>query len=221
MRNIYLDFDGTIIDSSARLYAVYKSIMSEFQRPYLPKDEYWSLKREREPYGAILEKTASGELTSEYMKRFLKKIESLDFLKLDQLLEGARESLSLLKKDNRLVLVTLRRSRENLYQELKDLKIFNLFDAIFDNFVKGVNSWEIAANSARNDPKFDKNNSIIVGDTEDTILAGRDLSIPNFVVLTGIRSEYFLKKYRPDYILEDINELPGYFSIEKVKETSI
>ena len=162
MKNLYLDFDGTIIDSSARLYAVYKSIMTEFQRPYLPKDEYWSLKRERQPYSVILEKTASGELASEYMKRFLKKVESPDFLKLDQLLEGARESLSLFKKDNRLVLVTLRRSRENLCQELKDLKIFNLFDAIFDNFVEGVNSWEIAANSVRNDPKFDKNNSILL-----------------------------------------------------------
>lgn len=217
MKNIYLDFDGTIIDSSARLYAVYKNIMTEFQRTYLSKDEYWDLKRERQPYAAILSKTGCEELAAECMKRFLQKIESPDFLKFDQLLDGARKTLTVLKKDNRLVLVTLRRSRENLFWELKDLKIFNLFDQIFDNFVEGANSWEVAAGSVRLDPEFNKENSIIVGDTEDTVLAARDLEIPSFVVLSGIRSKGFLEKFNPDYILTDINALPDCISQAGVK----
>jgi len=217
MKNIYLDFDGTIIDSSARLYEVYKSIMSEFGYPYLAKQEYWDLKKERQPYAVILGKTQAQELASEYMKRFLTRIESMDFLKFDRLLEGAWQTLSALKKEHRLLLVTLRRSKHNLYRELKELKIFDFFAGIFDDFREGPNSWEIAASSVKNDAQFNKENSIIVGDTEDTVLAARDLEIPGFVVLSGIRSKSFLEKFNPDYILTDINALPGCISQAGVK----
>lgn len=212
MRNIYLDFDGTIIDSSARLYEVYKSIMLEFGYPYLAKDEYWDLKRERQPYSFILSKTASEKLAPEYMKRFLSRIETLEFLKFDQLFDGALETLSELKKNNRLALVTLRRLKENLYQELKNLRIFGLFDDIFANFKEGVDSWKVAASSVKKDPKFAKENSVIVGDTEDTVLAAGGLGISSFLVLNGIRSREFIKKYNPDYILKDLNELPHYLT---------
>ena len=218
MRNIYLDFDGTIVDSSARLYAVYQSIMAEFRRGCLPKNEYWDLKKERQPYDVILAKTGSRDLAAEYMKKFLQKIESPEFLKCDTLLPGVYQTLSLLKKGNRLAMVTLRRSRDNLCRELKDLKIFDLFEDIFDNFIEGTDSWKIAAESVRKDPRFVPESSVIVGDTEDTILAGRDLRIPSFVVSSGIRSESFLKKYDPGYLLRDINELPEYLSAEKIRQ---
>lgn len=212
MTNIYLDFDGTIIDSSTRLYEVYKSIMLEFGYPYLPKDEYWDLKRERQPYSFILSKTAPEKLAPEYMKRFLSRVEALEFLKFDQLFDGALETLSELKRNNRLVLVTLRRSKENLYRELRNLGIFALFNDIFANFKEGVDSWEVARSSVKKDPKFAKENSVIVGDTEDTALAGKDLGISSFLVLSGIRSEGFIKKHNPDYILKDLNELPRYLT---------
>lgn len=212
MKNIYLDFDGTIIDSSVRLYEVYKSIMLEFGYPYLPKDEYWDLKRERQPYSFILSKTAPDKLAPEYMKRFLNRVEAWEFLKFDQLFNGALETLSELKKNNRLILVTLRRAKENLYQELRELGIFEIFDDIFAHFKEGVDSWEVVRSLVKKDPKFAKGNSVIVGDTEDTALAGKDLGISSFLVLSGIRSESFIKKYNPDYLLKDLNELLGYLT---------
>lgn len=210
MKNIYLDFDGTIIDSSARLYEVYKSIMLEFGVSFLAKDQYWDLKRERQPYNFILSKTAKELYAPEYMKRFLNRVESMEFLKFDRLFEGALKTLSGLKKNNRLVLVTLRRSKENLYQELKTLGIFAIFDDIFADFREGANSWEVAASSVRKDHKFTKDNSVIVGDTEDTALAAKELGISSFLVTSGIRSESFIKKYNPNYILKDLNELSRY-----------
>jgi phosphoglycolate phosphatase-like HAD superfamily hydrolase len=217
MKNIYFDFDGTIVDSSVRLYEVYKSIMTEFGYPYLTKDEYWGLKRERQPYEVILSQTAPGELTSKYMERFLERVESMEFIKFDRLINGALQTLSTLKKDNRLVLVTLRRCRDNLYQELKILGIFNFFEDIFANFREGANSWELAAAAIKNDLKFNKDNSFIVGDTEDTALAGQALGIKSFLVSSGIRSENFLEKYNSSYILKDINELPFYLSKSSCK----
>jgi phosphoglycolate phosphatase-like HAD superfamily hydrolase len=210
MRNIYFDFDGTIVDSSSRLYEVYKSIMAELRRPCLGREEYWNLKRERQSYEFILNKTASGELAPEYMRRFLERVESMDFIKFDKLINGALHTLSKLKVDNRLVLVTLRRSRDNLYQELKDLEIFDFFKGIFVNFKEDANSWETVATTIKSDAKFSKENSLVVGDTEDTVLAGKILGIPSFLVLSGIRSESFLKKYNPSFMLNDINELFRY-----------
>lgn len=212
MRNIYIDFDGTIIDSSARMYEVYKSIMIELGLQYLSKAEYWNLKKERQPYNVVLRLTTDKDVTGEYMQRFLEKVESPYFLKFNQLIPGALKSLSELKRANRLVLVTLRRSKENLYQELKNLNIFGLFDNIFDDFKEGAISWEVTAALVRKDIRFNKDNSIIVGDTEDTILAGSNLSIPSFLVLSGIRSENFLLQYNPTYILKDISELPHYLA---------
>lgn len=216
MRNIYLDFDGTLVDSSARLYEVYKSIMTEFNRPCLSKQEYWELKRERQPYDLILGRTNSADMAQGYMKKFLERIESPDFLKFDMLIAGSQDTLSVLRKDNRLVLVTLRRSKENLRQELRHLKIFDFFSDIHDDFKEGVNSWEITASLVRQDVYFERNNSIIVGDTEDTALVARHLGITGFLVLSGIRSEAFLKKYQPTYIINDITQLPEYLTGARV-----
>lgn len=212
MRTIYLDFDGTLVDSASRMYEVYKSIMSEFGCRYLPKEEYWNLKRERQPYSFILSRTTEKNLGVEYMKKFLTRVESEDFLKFDSLIPGVFKTLSDLRIDNRLVLVTLRRSKENLYKELRNLKIIDFFADIFDDFRERVNSWEVTASMVRKDAKFSAQDSVIVGDTEDTALAGSDLGIPSYLVLSGIRSEGFLRKYSQGSILNDITELPGYLS---------
>ena len=48
---------------------------------------------------------------------------------------------------------------------------------------------------------------IVIGDTEDDIKAGNDLTLMTVAVLSGLRSRDFLKKIKPRHIINSINDI--------------
>lgn len=207
--NIYIDLDGTILDISERYYKIYYDIVVSFSGKPLSKERYWELKRKKVSEEEILKLSDISDIYTCIKKR-LERIESVEYLKHDTLLPGSLDTLITLKnKSNRLILVTLRKSMENLYKQLTCLGILHLFDKIL---VTNTNKdqWLIKSKLiVKGDEHFDKTNSVIVGDTEVDILAGKVLGIKTVSVLTGIRSRDILLANKPDYIINSIKELPN------------
>lgn len=79
----------------------------------------------------------------------------------------------------------------------------------------GENPPESKAELIRNDDSFDENNSWVVGDTEADIEAGKILEINTIGVLSGIRNKKKMKELEPDYLIEDITELPELMFFEE------
>jgi phosphoglycolate phosphatase len=197
---IYIDLDGVIIDNSCKMYYIYKTFMQNNKK--ISKKEYWDLKRMKIPEEEIIKKTSDDQVfINIYLKKRIILIESEKYLKYDKLIGGAKETIKKLSKKNKIILITKRHNQNNLFKQLKMLNIFDIFDAIL---VSGKKSKEdiISQNNLSN-----KRNSIIIGDTEEDINAGKKIGIKTIAVLSGIRCEEYLKKYRPDMIIKDISKI--------------
>jgi len=205
MRTLYFDLDGTILDVSSRLHSVYLDIVNQLGGEPLSKEVYWQAKKEQLSEDTIAKKSKIDN-TSKYMQLRKERIELPKYLKHDKLIPRALESLSELKKDNQMVLVTLRNSTENLHQQLRRFKIEPLFDKVLVGS-NGKERWSLKAKIIRSDNLFEPRKAIIIGDTEADILAGKNLNMLTIAVLSGIRGRKELLSSQPDYIINDITQL--------------
>ena len=197
---IYFDLDGTIIEVSSRLYTLYKILMKGKKK--LTKNKYWNFKKIRMSEEAIVKKTCKDvKFIKDYVKKRKKIIEDEKFLKYDKTIKGSVAAINRLRKNNKTIIVTARKSRSNLIRELKRLKILRLFDKVLSSGT--ISKKEMILK----DSCFDRKKSIIVGDTEGEISAGKALKIKTISVLTGMRSKRYLKRHKPDLIIKGIKNL--------------
>lgn len=187
--NLYIDFDGTVVDVSERYYRIYCDILGDGPIEPLTKTEYWRLK------------SAKCTEDSAHEEQRLSMIESSIYLKYDKLIDGAVDTLERFERTNRLVLTTQRQLSIPLYKELEELGIISLFDKIYLNGQKA--DWIRADMEKYNNP------ALVVGDTEVDIRAGKVLGLATVAVTSGIRSKYLLLAENPDYLIGSIIELPS------------
>lgn len=208
---IVFDLDGTLVDVSIRHYSTYKQIIRNLGGAPLDKDEYWQLKRYRTAWLEILKRSnLDPKSLNEFMVGFVNLIEQPQMLKLDTVLPGAKELLEQLRGSYKLFLVSLRRSDKNLVSELKGLRLYDLFDKVISSHTDGETN-NMKASVIRELLKSDTK-GLIVGDTEADILAAKQLGLVSVAVRSGIRADHILSELKPDYILNDIRELPGIIS---------
>jgi len=211
MSKVYIDLDGTILDISEKYYRIYYENITLFGRKPLPKDEYWKLKRNGEKEEQIVMKSGiSIDRTICYNDLFSEKIEKMEYLNYDKVFSGAAQTLKTLReKGNKVILVTLRKLPINLHKELKFLSLDPLFNEILIGSHREKKLWIHKAKLIKNSACFSQRKSLIVGDTEVDILAGKTLGIKTVVVLNGMRNRALLLAKKPDYVIENINELPS------------
>ncbi len=209
MFHIYIDLDGPILDVSDRYYNVHQEILRRLNiEKRQEKKEYWSQKRNKISIENICEISKSDGKLTQYKNSWLKLIENKRYLQTDKLHNNEiRQTLFRLHSDNRLVLVTLRKNKENLFYQLKTLQLQSFFDLILTSSDQNESS-DIKASLISSDALFDPSSSVVIGDTEFDIIAGKKLQVPTIAVLSGIRSGHILKSLKPDYILPNINFLP-------------
>lgn len=203
---LFFDLDGTLIDTSLRHHTVYSEIVSDFKGTPLAKNEYWGLKRQKQPWSKILPLSdidASHE--SEFLQQFIAKIESTQYLDLDTLINGASKVLAASNYAHTCYLVSLRRNHSQLVSELQRLKIDHYFTEIVsghsetDGFDKKIELIRPKINDA--------STTYIIGDTEADIITGQSLGLKTVAVLSGIRTEELLGGLHPDYMLQTIEQL--------------
>ena len=204
---IYCDLDGPILDMSYKYWHVHKDVLVELGKSYLPKDNYWHLKRTRMPVSDILAHIGAQDIADKYTRMRIARIETLKYLEYDRIWPGVREALVALGRDHHLVLVTLRRSAQALHGELECFKLTPLFNRVLSSGEQRTPRWGIKADLIRSGGYQAGTPGMIVGDTETDILAGKQLGLRTVGVLSGIRAREHLEAAGADVILSSVVEL--------------
>lgn len=202
---LFFDLDGTIIDVSTRYYRLHCDLCVALGEEALPFHAFWQLKRQDSSIEQILPNALPATKES-YISRWLLMIEASKYLQYDLLMPGVLKVLAELGNKYYLKLVTMRRDRRALEEELIRLAIANYFGCIIcrrdsdDNRSK----WQLIHDETKSIPA----RAIIVGDSEDDIDAGKRLGFITFAVAKGIRTEMLLQELKPDFIIQNICDLP-------------
>jgi phosphoglycolate phosphatase len=206
-KTIYIDLDGTILDTSDRHYNLYASLVKKYSGVLLKKRTYWSLKRQKTSETEIYRISGFSPSTGEKANRErLEKIETTQFLKYDTVFPFVCETLENLSRISRLAVATVRRERNLLNWEMERFGLTRYFSDVFCSFKENAD-WEAKGELISADVLFDKESSVVVGDTEVDIKAGKLVGITTVAISGGMRTEEYLLGLKPSYILHDISEL--------------
>ena len=203
---IFLDLDGTLLDTSTRHYKLYRDLLDEKRlsnkESKLSPEKFWHMKRTGIKTRDILPASLSDENIASFEDEWLQKIEKKSYLQHDELFPETKNILSYLNKEFNLVLVTLRNNKENLHWELSKLNLNSYFKFILSG--KGPKKNLVEEYLIKN---WNGEKCLIVGDTEEDIKTGLELKIPTVSVTCGIRSREFLEQYNPDFCINGFQEI--------------
>jgi phosphoglycolate phosphatase-like HAD superfamily hydrolase len=204
MATLYFDLDGTLVDVRARHYAVYSDILREMAVRPLPEGVYWGRRRAGEGTSSIV-RDLPGELRARFSAAWLERVELPEYLVLNRVYAGVPETLRVLSAGHRLVLLTLRRRRDALEDELSRTGLAEFFG-------------ETVSPAARGDPPrkaellrgaSQDNETWVVGDSEADIDLASDLGARCFCVTEGVRSAEFLRARGARLLAPSVRPLPG------------
>lgn len=200
MGKIFLDLDGPVLDNRQKYFNIYCDLLKDKVGELLDNESYWALKRNKTPERKILEGILSGPEIERYESERLKRIEVIDYLKQDKLQPLIVDTIRQWKQHHNIYLVTIRKNRKTLLQQLEFFGLSDLFEQVFseDN---NVGDWTVKARLLKNEIT-DPRDCVIIGDTEADVEAGKNLGIRTIGVACGIRSHEFLRALQPDFIYD-------------------
>lgn len=204
MKPILIDLDGTILDCRPRHYAVYSEILAELGREPLPVDEFWRRRREGNSTQALLADVLSEGERRQFSEQWLARVESPDALALDTLFPGAIDALARMGRGYDVVLVTLRRERDNLLGQLDDLGLSALFSEVISVGDDLVHQKHLLPGLERV-----ADGGCVVGDTEADIEFAAETGCEVVCVANGVRDRDFLVQRGAQTIVESIVDVPG------------
>lgn len=200
IKNIVFDWSGTL---SNDLQLVYEAVMKMFEHfgidrisldefrdsytlPYMVHARMFGIKASKEDVDAV----------------FAMHFRNAGF---PTPVQGAEETLRLLKsKGKRMIVLS---SHNPLFLKEEAERFFGnagYFDAIFGDVQDKVRGIKAVLDSVG----FGTDETIIVGDTEHDINAGRSAGIRTAAVLSGYRSRKHLEEAKPDFIIDSVAGLP-------------
>jgi phosphoglycolate phosphatase-like HAD superfamily hydrolase len=192
-RRLFLDLDGTLLDGRLRHYRCYRSILEAAGFTPIAPEPYWEMKRAMTNRRELLALSGAEALYDHFLATWLATIESPAMLALDQLQEGVLAVLQEWRSQGRmLVLVTLRQDAAALEQQLVQLGLRPLFEAVL--VCRHTDGGEGKATAIRGRyPGQDLTaDSLLIGDTEADWAAARALGIDVVLVANGLRTAPFL-----------------------------
>ena len=200
---IFLDLDGTLLDTSPRHYKLYQDILNKkgVSESKVSLEKFWNMKRAGIKTRDILPASFPEEVIVSFEEEWLQKIEKKSYLQYDEPFPKTEKVLSCLNKEFDLVLVTLRNNTENLHWELSKLGLQNYFKAI----ICGEGPKKKLVEDYLMDNPDEK--CIIIGDTEEDIKTGLELEITTISVTWGIRSRGFLEQFNHDFCIDSFQEI--------------
>ncbi len=205
MSILYFDLDGTLVDVRKRNYAAYADTMRELGLTPLAEQTYWDARRDGASNADLL-----GDVDVACQRRFkekwLERVESPSYVRLDMLIPGARATLAELRESYELVLVTMRQDRESLLEQLDELSLRKFFSAVYSR--DGSDEPKSKSNLIRLFDDGERDDATVIGDSEADVEAARDLGIESVCVTSGIRSRHYLDELEPDEVLNTIVQLP-------------
>ena len=204
---ICFDMDNTLIDAN-KLHVL--AFNKAFRKNHLKVPKAEKLKNEFGKLGILIMKKLFPQLGSEEARKVLLDHDHYVYTetkKYAKPFKGVRETLKKLKKDYKLAVLSNCKHKE-IVEILEAAKLDRkLFDTLIGNDdVKHGKPWPDEILKAEKLTKV--NAGYMVGDTIYDIMAGKKAMVKTIAVLTGNQSRAMLKKYKPDYILKSISEIP-------------
>ena len=209
---IFFDLDGPILDVSGKYYRVYADIVGQLGGYPLPRAEYWSRKRAREPDVIILRDSGvAATCLAPFQARRRELIETRPYWLLDVVWPEVRAALVGLADRMAVVLVTLRNNPAELRAELAELGLASCFAGVLS-----------ASGDASGPDRHAAKVSLVrarygtvapgwfVGDTETDLRSGTALGLRRAAVTFGIRETEALRRENPDQIFNQPRELADW-----------
>ena len=132
------------------------------------------------------------------MSEWLDRIEEKEYLELETLKFGVIEFLKWLKEQGKnVILVTMRRNRENLLWQLEKLQIKEYFSEIISGNPLISKKKDLVTNC-------DEKAAIVIGDTEGESELAQKLGAPFIAITSGMRERKYLDA---DFYIEQLVEL--------------
>jgi phosphoglycolate phosphatase len=208
-KGIFLDLDGTIVDSREAYYEAARTAFQAMRQKPPKAEAMLEIPRRLELKQYLSDITKSD--TRKFLEVYLRTFYAITPEK-TRLLPNVSFTLKALSKKAKLALITMRSViKENMIKELEQFGIAKYFTHIItaldtdrpkpspDALIECVKAMEAQVCDC-----------IIVGDSISDIKAGKAAGVKTVAVLSGLFSKEELAKEAPDLILKDVNMLP-YF----------
>lgn len=196
---IFIDLDGTLLEGKYKHYKCYEDIINENGGIPLDIDIYWEMKRNKIKRDVYLEKSYYKGTYNQFLETWIANIEDKQYLAFDKLKPHVVETIMGWKEfADKVVLVTMRNNVENLYWQLDNLKIKELFDdTVVCKCIDNSNKHDFIK-----DYRF--KHAIVIGDTELDIKLAKDLNVKCVAITNGLRAKKYLNA---DYYASEIFEI--------------
>lgn len=236
---LFCDFDGPIADVSDRYYRTYQLALEETKSAYaakgislpirrLTKTQFWQMKQNRVPDTTIADWSGLSDLeVEEFLAQVQRLVNQSDLLDLDRLQPRAKTALmGLSDRGIRVVIVTLRKASQVLeFLHHHDLattvsQIYGAQDteAAYPNRVEHKTAQLKEAIAEQHRFGLSTTASWMIGDTEADVCAGHATGLPTLALTCGIRSDAYLKGFRPTYIARDLYSAVEYLLIGRSRK---
>lgn len=201
---VLLDIDGTLLDSWDFIFDAVKHT-SAFHGYEYPSDE--NIKRVTGrpllEFYQILYPKIDPKILAKTHTDFQDKV-----LKIGKPYPKTIQTLKEIKAKGYLVAAISNRARESLLADLRETKLAEFFDLIVSaEDVKNPKPHKEHILVALSSLEVLPDDSYMVGDLEVDILAGKSAKVKTVGVTYGFAGSQ-IKKYKPDFIIDDIGELP-------------
>lgn len=204
MSTYIFDLDGTLVDSSERLYQLFQFLIPE---SVFSKEEYWSMKRNKINHQMILEQYFPKYNFYDFNIKWLSLIESTQYLDLDTVYDDTIHILKKLYHKNELYLLTARQDRINLIAELTRLNILPFFKEIF------VTENKTSKDTLLKEIKYIPND-FFISDMGHDIETGNRAGLKTIAITHGFMNREKLLSYSPWKVVDNLSEIPDVLTIE-------
>jgi phosphoglycolate phosphatase-like HAD superfamily hydrolase len=208
MNAVGLDFDGTLTSIENRQVFLLEAICRSYGTS-LKGWPVWMLKRNGLSNIDILNSAGfQSSLAIEIQREWISQVEENYWLSFDRVLPGVIDFLeNLASKSRNLYLISARKSRRNLQNQLKQLDLTRFFN---DVFCVDPSNTSLEKSEILSQLRID----IFIGDTETDALAASIASCNFIGVSSGQRSIHYLKRYGVNNIKSDVSTCLPFFKIE-------
>jgi phosphoglycolate phosphatase-like HAD superfamily hydrolase len=215
MARLFLDFDGTLVDSSERQYRVFRDACAELGIAVsLTRDAYWMLKRNSTPDVSILPQYHPGAVVPEqYRLKHARMIEDPAYLAYDVPFPGVAAALARLAGAYQLVVVTARGNPETFRAQLDRLPFRQYISSALVASDRSIPFAECKCAVVRQHFPGQLDARAFIGDTEVDIEAGRLLGCETIAVTYGIRSRERLAAANPVHVVDSLEDVCQLLSV--------
>lgn len=191
MKSAYIDLDGTLLNSSERLYRLFEQLTGGSN---LTLSEYWDRKRLPRSNESLLRELGRSEDEIEtFQREWLALIETPEFLAMDVPHPGVYNALERLGGRYELNILTSRQLTSMVADQLARWKLTDYFA---DVVVTGIGKTKAQAVQDRGiccSPQ-----DIVIGDTHADVDVARELGMSAILVGNGFRCPDYLLRLHPD-----------------------